>query len=286
MKISNDVKSGVLVFVSIAFFIGVLYKAGAFNFSKRGYEIKAKFSFASGIEKNAPVRLSGVEIGRVVKIELKEGNGTEALLTMLVSDKAVIPSDSKVLINILGLMGEKYVEIISAGTTGEPLKPGDTIIGEAPFQMEQLFKKGEEIADNLDQVLTGVHELTGKLNAIVDENRDSINHIFQSVERTTANLDGLVETHKDGFGRIIQNADSLTGNLNELVKENKKSFGRIIENTESATKSLDEILTGNKDELERIMTNAEEVSSNFVDFSEDIKRHPWKLLVKGKEQDK
>ena len=49
-------------------------------------------------------------------------------------------------------------------------------------------------------------------------------------------------------------------------------------------KTLDEIKTlvvDNKDNLDNIVVNLEATTENFKEFSEDVKKHPWKLLFKG-----
>jgi len=42
------------------------------------------------------------------------------------------------------------------------------------------------------------------------------------------------------------------------------------------------VVADNKARIGAIMTNLEATSVNFKDFSEDLKQHPWKLLIKGK----
>jgi len=48
--------------------------------------------------------------------------------------------------------------------------------------------------------------------------------------------------------------------------------------------SLDGVVTNNEEGVGRIITDLEATAKNFKEFSEDIKRHPWKLIIKGKEK--
>jgi hypothetical protein len=41
----------------------------------------------------------------------------------------------------------------------------------------------------------------------------------------------------------------------------------------------------NRPRIDSIMKNIEATSVNFNEFSTDIKQHPWKLLMKGKEKE-
>jgi len=40
------------------------------------------------------------------------------------------------------------------------------------------------------------------------------------------------------------------------------------------------VVKDNKARIDSIAANLEETSSNFKELSEDIKKHPWKLLMK------
>lgn len=48
--------------------------------------------------------------------------------------------------------------------------------------------------------------------------------------------------------------------------------------------SLDTVVSDNKGSVSNFMKNLEATSANLEEFSDDLKRHPWKLLMKGKEK--
>jgi len=82
-------------------------------------------------------------------------------------------------------------------------------------------------------------------------------------------LDSLMEESKI----IAKNVDNLIGNLNGLTDEVKK-----------LTLNLNYTVEDNQDTISEIVRNLETVSKNFEEFSEDLKRHPWKLLFREKEK--
>ena len=76
----------------------------------------------------------------------------------------------------------------------------------------------------------------------------------------------------------------------EMRKLMKKAEG-IAENLDKTlveVKDLAQNLTGvvkdNRQRVDNIAVNLEQTAVNFKEFSEDIKKHPWKLLMKGKEK--
>jgi phospholipid/cholesterol/gamma-HCH transport system substrate-binding protein len=186
--ISNEMKVGVLVVVCIIVLLGLLYKTGSFDFKKEGYTVKAVFSIVAGVQRNAPVRLAGVEIGKVQDIELAYDKGTNVIVTLWLDDKAKLRTDSRAIITALGLMGEKYIEVTAGSKDAPYLQLGGTISGEDPLQFDSLAKKGEVIAKNLDETLSTIQELAKNTNLVVTGNKDKIDGIFDNLEATTANF--------------------------------------------------------------------------------------------------
>ena len=74
-------------------------------------------------------------------------------------------------------------------------------------------------------------------------------------------LDALMEQALVITEDVTTQVNKLLAGLNGTVEENKGSVTQIIKNLETSSKNLEE-------------------------FSDDLKRHPWKLLMKGKETPK
>ena len=187
-RIINELRVGVLVIIAIAVLLGFLYKTGSFDFKKEGYEVRVLFNIVSGVQKNAPVRLAGVEIGQVSGIALSYENGTKVAVTLWLEERAKIRKDSRAYITALGLMGEKYIEL-SPGSDDSPyLKPGETINGEDPLEFDALARKGENIADALQETLAYINALAKNTNMVVTDNKEEIDAIFENLEAATENF--------------------------------------------------------------------------------------------------
>ena len=70
---------------------------------------------------------------------------------------------------------------------------------------------------------------------------------------------------------LMKRADAIAAKLDETLVDVRKLAA-----------NLNGTLQDNRPRLDNIMKNMEETSVNFNDFSQDIKAHPWKLLMKGK----
>ena len=89
---------------------------------------------------------------------------------------------------------------------------------------------------------------------------------------------------------FLKAGDVLTGeDPVEMRKLWKKAEG-IAENLDKTlveiralAENANGMLVDNRPRINGIVMNIEEMSVNFKDFSQDLKQHPWKLLMKGKE---
>lgn len=70
--------------------------------------------------------------------------------------------------------------------------------------------------------------------------------------------------------------------LEELIELATK----VAEDIRKVANHVDEAVVENKPKLNRIFDNLDYTAENARDFTEDIKYHPWKVLMKGKEKTK
>ncbi|MGB3241600.1 MAG: MlaD family protein [Candidatus Omnitrophota bacterium] len=197
MKIfSNEIKAGIVVTVAIIICVFFFFRTSDIYTST--YDLKTYFRYAGDLQADAAVKLSGIEVGRLKKINIVYKPETMIECIFEVDSSAKLRKDSIAYIAASGFMGDAYIGL-TPGTSTEFLKQGATMASEDPVQMRLLMKKADSIAESLDVTL---------------------------------------------------------GEIKSLVVDNRKNLDDIILNLEGTTE-------------------------NFKEFSEDVKKHPWKLLFKG-----
>lgn len=94
---------------------------------------------------------------------------------------------------------------------------------------------------------------------------------------------GLAERAFVGDGATIMSEDPVE--MRKLMKK-ADAIADNLDKTLVQVKGLAENVNGmvadNKSRIDNIAINLETTTTNFKEFSEDIKKHPWKLLMKGK----
>ncbi len=85
-------------------------------------------------------------------------------------------------------------------------------------------------------------------------------------------------------GEMVEMSDSLNplvASLNDLMQKNAATIEQLLTHLNGTTKGLDRILNGNQEQIAKIIANLEVTSSNVRDMTDDLKRHPWRLVRKG-----
>jgi len=157
-----ELKVGIFIMIGIMILFFIVYSIGDIYLVKKGYHLKMRFNFASGIGPSAPIRLAGVGVGQVQGIRIvydDKEKRPKAEIYAYIQENAKIEEDAVATINTLGLLGEKYLEIMP-GTPGKRLvKDQETLIGKDPVIMEKLTENLVKLSDSavgiVDQVKSG-----------------------------------------------------------------------------------------------------------------------------------
>jgi phospholipid/cholesterol/gamma-HCH transport system substrate-binding protein len=103
------------------------------------FDVTAKFDNIGDLKVGSPVSMSGVEIGRVVKIDFDEKDYKAVVLLRLNQRYNMIPSDSDASIYTQGLLGGKFIGL-TAGGADTYLKNNDHIeFTQSAFVLENLI---------------------------------------------------------------------------------------------------------------------------------------------------
>jgi len=120
MRRSNTLNLGTGTFVVLGFaalfFLTTQTTSRGLTFgSTPHYDVTAKFDNIGDLRVGAPVSMSGVEIGRVVKIDF-DTKEYKAVVLMRLNDKYnQIPTDSDAAIYTQGLLGGKFIGLTAGG---------------------------------------------------------------------------------------------------------------------------------------------------------------------------
>jgi phospholipid/cholesterol/gamma-HCH transport system substrate-binding protein len=147
MKNSLETRLG--IFFALALFVGALIMEmiGSPEFFKSGYPVKARFNSIQELKVGDPVKMAGVQIGRVKKIELAEG---KVEVELKLRREAKVRTDSKASIKFVGLMGQNYVAV-DFGSPNAPIASANAILEtQEQGDLNSLMTKLEGVASGVE----------------------------------------------------------------------------------------------------------------------------------------
>jgi len=136
-----DLWVGIFVAAGIAALFVLALKVGnASDTFRTGatYSLVAEFDNIGGLKVRAPVKSSGVVVGRVEDIQF-DSKKFIARVTLDIDKRYEFPKDTSVSILTSGLLGEQYVGL-DAGGDSDMLKDGDTLkLTQSAVVLEKLI---------------------------------------------------------------------------------------------------------------------------------------------------
>jgi phospholipid/cholesterol/gamma-HCH transport system substrate-binding protein len=103
------------------------------------YDLTAKFDNVGDLKVGSPVQMSGVEVGRVTKIDFDQKEYKAVVILRINAKYNLIPTDSDASIYTQGLLGGKFIGL-TAGGADTFLKDKDQIdFTQSAFVLENLI---------------------------------------------------------------------------------------------------------------------------------------------------
>lgn len=232
LSIKNEVKVGIFTIIGIIIFIIFVFSITDMKFFAKSKAIYFTFGFANGVKISSPVRLAGVDIGEVKGINVTFNKNTgknEVLVHARVNSEAIIPKDSKVWINTLGLLGEKYIEIIPGKDYTNVMQEGSTITGEDPIPIQEITELGRQIAVKLKESIDGLNSLI--LN---EKTKKEFSQVITNLEQASTSLNEIMTKINSGSGAAgkLLNDETIYTDAKELMADIKKHPWKLLRRPE------------------------------------------------------
>jgi phospholipid/cholesterol/gamma-HCH transport system substrate-binding protein len=243
---STEAKVGVFVMVGLAVLAYMTIRLGKFQFSEApGYQVWAVFDNATGLKKNAPVEMAGIQIGLVDKIELDRGR---AKLTMRIRPEVKLATDSAASIRTRGVLGDKYVALEAGSASAPLLKEGDELAkAKVPDDLEQVMARVGAIADDVKDITASL-----RVSVASPESQEAIKESLANLRELTGSLKVVVADNQQRLNRVVENVDKFTSDLAQVSGENKKALSETIRNFLAVSDQLGRTITGLSSVIEKV----------------------------------
>jgi phospholipid/cholesterol/gamma-HCH transport system substrate-binding protein len=222
---------GAVTLFSMTLFIIMVFALSKFSLRPQR-EVRIYFTFINSLELGAPVRFAGVRVGEVRRIHVltmqeraefpPKGQRQPPPYVCVYAgiDRNVsIPKDADAMVNTMGFMGEKYVELKPKPNSEsiDYLTEGDYLTGIDPTAMDTVFASAQRLAERMEGTASN-------MNFIVVEMQDRLPVLIGEFEKTlasaqelagdarvlTKDVQGMVNTNRENLEHLIANARQMT----------------------------------------------------------------------------
>jgi phospholipid/cholesterol/gamma-HCH transport system substrate-binding protein len=231
MRNSLETRLGLFVALTLIASVLIADMVGGLDVFKGGYHVSALFKNVQNLKLGDPVKMAGVNVGRVDKIELADA---KVRVGMRLNKGTIVKTDSTATILFTGLMGQNYVAI-DFGSPGAPAAdPSSDIVlttAEQP-DLNALMAKMDNAAsgvENLTKSFTG-DKIDNLLGPITDFLKQNSGPLSLSISNMQA-ISSQIASGQGTVGRLIYSnelydaAFSTVTNMQDAATQIKSTIG-------------------------------------------------------------
>jgi phospholipid/cholesterol/gamma-HCH transport system substrate-binding protein len=187
MKNSLESRLGIFVALAVVAAVVIVEMLGGPEHFMRGYRLYALFDNVQELKIGDRVKMAGVEVGRVEKIQLE---GEKARVTLKMKRDVDVKTDSIAMVKFTGLMGQNFVSL-DFGSPDAPLaKDGAVLASKEQPDLSVVMAKIDDVASgvqNLTKSFSGlkIDELLGPFIDFMKDNRAPLTATISNINSVT-----------------------------------------------------------------------------------------------------
>ena len=283
-----------VLLLSTALIAGVLWLASGGAFQKKfDLYLAIEDESVAGLNLNAPVKYSGVDVGKVQEIQLDPTNPGRVRLLFAIERGTPIKEDTVAVLKTQGLTGIAYVEL--GGSTKEALPLQAKGDEEYP-----VIRTKPSLSTRLETVLTSVLEkldhTTSNIDALLSkDNQQALQSALKdiaTIAHTVAARKNTIDAGITSAARTFDNTDRATRKIEPLINQITQTAEAIEKTSKEATVAINSanqtvnsvgndvsrFTTESLPEVQRLLGELNVLAASLRRLSEQTERDPASLL--------
>ena len=255
---NREAKIGLFVLLAAATLVYFIMRTSDvqeafFNNKAPKREVKLLLEDASGVRNDTAVRIAGVRVGKVLRVELE---GSQAVAVIQVPEEMQFLEEAHAELQSQGVLGERYVSLY----LGSGAVRGDqsTLNAKAPTSLDDLTNKINALTENLITITDNIKNSTQ-----TDTGANRLETIAENFEKLTESLVALVQENRGNF-------KSTTSEIAVLSQTLNRDIPLLVQEMTTMVQNLRDMATGNRPNVDETMGNVAELSENMNRVSESL----------------
>lgn len=292
MKLSNEIKTAILVLSGILMFIVGFSYLKSNNIFSSDRTFFAIYDDIEGVSVGTPVTVSGFNVGSIQDISFYQ-NTMDILVKFRVENKVKFSKNSVAQIYETGLIGGKALAILP--NNGPLAQSGDTLRSSiAPGLTELVNDKLSPLQEKIESTFVSADSLLKNINNVLDVNsQNQIKESFSqlsdlaiNLKESAENLNSIINSNEIKINDIVSNVDNFSSNFSSLsnsFSDVEVIIGNLTKTSNNLNSIIDEISSGDGtfNQLiydDSMIKSLNEASNNLNLLMEDLRLNPKRYI--------
>ena len=304
--IRRDFYTGLFLLLAGGLLLTAYLYSSLTHFSRNTHTYYADATEVAGLEEGTDVEMGGYKLGAIKRIKVRHDPGLKFELELALRKDVPILQGTRAVATSRSLTGGRFLELRSPPSGRTLLEPGGHFRVETEPALQDILNKADAAFGNLAQITAelrqffaaddkraGLGETFARLNrslADVDTAVKSANRLIEGFDRATRQLGPSLDSSAQALAGTLRSAESAANRLDGLLERQEPALAELLKQGNARLaemKALSALLAGYDSEknknIRATLENLNGASKNLEELLADLKRHPWKLIRKGKE---
>jgi phospholipid/cholesterol/gamma-HCH transport system substrate-binding protein len=213
---------GLFTLLGVGLALFMIYRTGDLRFEREpGYNVHVDFTDVAGLDVGDTVRVAGVEVGKVERIDLEENQGR---VMLLVDHQVALYEDAAASIKAYGLLGGRFVSLDPGHSRLPRLGPNGTVhAAVSEDDLNVLLGKLSGVSSDIKSVTENLSKVFGGA-----EGEEALRAIMLNTKDLSRNLAQMTAENREQFKEITVHLAGLTGELQAMVSENREALQKTV----------------------------------------------------------
>lgn len=231
----TELRVGAVTLLSLVVLAGTVLYVGAGGgtpFAPR-YELRALMSDVNGLKAGAPVRVGGVEVGTVTRVDFGGARARGMVEVGMKVDRRVkdrVTTESQAVLGSLGLLGEKAVDI-TGSSLGTPIEDQGYVAAAAEDPFKGLLSDASSSTAHMRRILSRMDAGEGLVGKALRDDE-----LYDRMVDVSVRLQAVMtrfESQTGPLGRLINDRE-----LSERLASSMKGIETVVNRLESGQGAL------------------------------------------------
>lgn len=241
----------------------------------------------NGLTEGSAVKYRGVDVGKVVKIDIPRKNPNKVRIVMQVVETTPITVGTIAVLQMQGITGIAYIELRGAVAGGEPipLMKGNKI----PI-IPSARSEFRQIVDTVPDMLQKFTELANKLNGFAsEENKQRFDKILVNLESFSSGVGGQNENGQNltqELQKTLTEVRLAASGIKEIANASRADTERVLKNSvvtidklNKLTDSTTELSRQGYRDLQKLLLEVKKTARELQTLSRELKDNPSQIII-------